>query len=341
MTSRGFGSGDSANFGDVANTAKGSPNPRNLVLVRMCRRRMEFITIINEVRAGTPPFNADLVDRVVKYVLDEGNSPLSVYEAATSDPFDCGHALGVIATTVAGEDFRPNARNRAKGCTCGTLLIPIACLPASINLTYTPEQNRDFAPADTGHFDLAFQDKYELAQTVLNGIQTRTVAWTFLTNKDGTYRLQAVIAYSHCLSVFGKLNPSSPPASWRKGATLTASEQIEILKAWLPVPSEVIRASYHAEPRPALQATGKRSRAVELMKTRVPLKLHCPPLNPPEARHAYSGIALTTSRIASTTTIPHAVLRVFVVPCPLLILSISIPPPAVFLRQTVQLQVFP
>ena len=229
MISRTFEGGDPENFGAVANIAQRVPIPRNLVLVRMCRRRTEFMSIINEVHIGSPPFT-DLIDRMVQHVLDEESPPLSVYEAATTDPFDCGHALGVIAATIGRNDFRLNARNRAKGCTCGTLLIPRTCLPASVSLTYTPEQNHDFSPADTRHFDLTFQDRRELAQSVLISIQTRTVGWTFLANHDGTYRLQAVIAYSHCLSVFGELNSFSPPESWRNGITLTASEQIETLK---------------------------------------------------------------------------------------------------------------
>lgn len=228
MSSLGCEGGDLANIADVADTAEGLPSPPNLV--RLCRRLTAFITIINEALADKFPFKPDLIERVVQQILEEGNSPLSVYEFTTPDPFDCGHALGVIAATIGGDEFRPDAKKRAKGCTCGTLLIPRACLPASIVLTCTPGQNRDFSPADHRHFNLMFQDKYELAQIILSGIQTRIIAWTFLKNENKTYCFQAVIAYSYCLSVFGKLDPSDSPATWRDGATLTAAEQIEILK---------------------------------------------------------------------------------------------------------------
>jgi hypothetical protein len=67
----------------------------------------------------------------------------------------------------------------------------------------------------------------------LKGINQRTIAWSILSNEKqliGSYRLQAAIAYSRCLQIFGKLNPNSPPSDWLDGKTLAASEQIETLK---------------------------------------------------------------------------------------------------------------
>lgn len=207
---------------------RGALTPVNLV--RLCRRRTEFVTIINEARATGPPWDSELIDRVVEFVLDGGNTELSMYETATTDPLDHGHALGVIAEGITQSSFRATARRRSRGSTRGTLLIPTACLPTSVSFRLTPEHNLDFYPANNRHFDVASRDDREMAEAILEGIHNQTIAWTFLGNEDGSYRLQAAIAYSHCLSVFGRLDQFNPPAEWMHGQTLTASEQIEILK---------------------------------------------------------------------------------------------------------------
>ena len=93
----------------------GTVTPRNLV--RLCRRRQDFMAIISEATTYDPPWSDELVQQVVETVLDKGDSSLSVYEAATTDPLDQGHALGVIAEGIAQEDFRLNANRRKKGCT--------------------------------------------------------------------------------------------------------------------------------------------------------------------------------------------------------------------------------
>lgn len=199
-------------------------------VVRLCRRRSEFILIINEATKGAPPWTADLIERVVEFVLEGGNSNLSVYEVATTDPLDHGHALGVIAEGIAQEDFRIAARKRKRGCTRGTLLIPTTFLPKSVRLRFTPENNLNFFPADDRHYDLSAHDVQELATAILNSIHNRTIGWTFLGNEDGSYRVQAAVAYSYCLSVFGKLDPTNPPSQWRNGRDLSSAEQIGILR---------------------------------------------------------------------------------------------------------------
>jgi hypothetical protein len=171
-----------------------------------------------------------LVDRVAEFVLEGGNSELSMYETATTDPLDHGHALGVIAEGISQSSFRATARRRTRGSSRSTLLIPIACFPKSVSFQLTPEHNLEFYPANDRHFDVSPHDVRELAEAILDGIHNRAITWTFLGNNDGSYRLQAAIAYSHCLSVFGRLDQSNPPAAWSNGQTLTASEQIEILK---------------------------------------------------------------------------------------------------------------
>jgi hypothetical protein len=111
-----------------------------------------------------------------------------------------------------------------------TLLIPITSLPGSVRLKFTPEGNLNFFPANDQHFDLCAADIQELARAILDGIHKRTIGWTFLANDNGSYRIQAAIAYSHCLSKFGKLNQNNPPSEWSDGSDLSSSEQVEILK---------------------------------------------------------------------------------------------------------------
>jgi hypothetical protein len=99
-----------------------------------------------------------------------------------------------------------------------------------VSFQLTPENNFNFFPADERHYDLSTSNIRELAAAILDGIHARTIHWTFLGNEDGSYRLQAAIAYSYCLSVFGRLDQDPPPPTWRDGKELSSREQIEILK---------------------------------------------------------------------------------------------------------------
>lgn len=208
-----------------------SQTPKNFV--RLCRRRNDFLQIINEAsNYSSEQWEQDLVKSVIKHIIGEERSGISVYNTETLEPFDEGHALAVIAEGIAQNEFRATANKRKPSCTRGTLIIPISCLPASTSYELTPENNLDFYPANSLHFDLTVADPDELAITILNGIKQRLLGWTFLGNENHkeTYRLQAVIAYSHCLRIFGKLDPDAPPHQWKNGKNLTASQQIEILK---------------------------------------------------------------------------------------------------------------
>lgn len=206
--------------------------PNNLV--RLCRKRTEFMTIINEaVNSRNNNWNQELIDRVIQYVLEEESSGISVYRSDTLDPLNFGHALAVIAEGIAQDSFRASQRKRKSSCTRGSLLIPTACLPKTASYEFTPENNLDFYPANNHHFDLTINNSEDFAIAILNGINQRNIAWSFLGNEkpfDGTYRLQAAIAYSHCLNIFGKLDPDRPPPGWIDGRTITASQQIETLK---------------------------------------------------------------------------------------------------------------
>ena len=199
-------------------------------LVQLCRRSQELRSIINEALQGHSPWPSDLIERVEEFVLEKGNRELSVYEVATIDPLDHGHALGVIAEGISQDDFHTNAKKRKRGSTRGTLLLPEASLPRNVHLQFTPENNLNFFPANDRHYDLCVPDAQELAEAILDGIHKGKVGWTFLANQDGTYRLQAAVAYSHCLAEFGKLDHTNPPSEWGSGTSLSSSEQIEILK---------------------------------------------------------------------------------------------------------------
>ena len=203
--------------------------PKNLV--RLCRRPNDLSTLVNEAISYTgSSWSQELIDRVIQEILEGGKSGISVYRCDVLDPFDLGHTFGVIAEGISQDDFRfSKGKRRKTGCTRACLTIPTTSLPKTTRYKFTPENNLNFYPANDYHFDLDIGDATELAIAILDGIRRKNIAWTFLSNEKGTYKLQATIAYSHCLILFGKLNPSKPPSNWIDGQTLTAKEQIETL----------------------------------------------------------------------------------------------------------------
>lgn len=207
--------------------------PRNLV--RLCRSRVDFITIINEaINYPNQNWDQELISRFIQCILESADSSISVYSSDTLDPLDHGHALAVIAEGISQDNFRSSKGTKRKSsCTRGSLIIPTSCLPKTTFYDFTPENNLDFYPANQHHFDLTINDFEELAVALLNGINQRVITWSILGNDGkfaGSYRLQAAIAYSHCLHAFGKLNPTVPPSDWVDGKVITASEQIDTLK---------------------------------------------------------------------------------------------------------------
>lgn len=208
-------------------------HPKNLV--RLCRKRTDFITIINEaIHYPNQSWNQELVSRVIECVLDGEDSGVSVYSSDTLDPLDRGHALAVVAESMSQSNFRASRGSKRKcSCTRGSLIIPTSCLPKTTSYDFTPQNNLDFYPANQYHFDLTIDKVEELAVALLDGIKQGIIAYSTLGSDDKSsesYRLQAAIAYSHCLQAFGKLNPSMPPSDWIDGNTITASEQIDTLK---------------------------------------------------------------------------------------------------------------
>lgn len=209
------------------------PHPENLV--RLCRSRTDFITIVNEaIHYPNQSWDQELISRVIQCVLGGADSGISVYSSDTLDPLDRGHALAVVAEGMSQSKFRSSKGSKRKSsCTRGSLIIPTSYFPKTTDHEFTPENNLDFYPANQHHFDLTINDSEELAIALLEGIKQGIIAWSILGNDGkftGSYRLQAAIAYSHCLQTFGKLNPSVPPSNWIDGKTISASEQIDTLK---------------------------------------------------------------------------------------------------------------
>lgn len=208
-----------------------SPKPKNFV--RLCRRRGEFEKIIIEaIYSHDQDWEDDLIDRVVKYILDEETQGISVYNSKTADPFDRVHSLAVVAEGMSQNDFRSHKTKRKSGSTRGSLIIPVNSLPEIVSYEFTPENNLNFYPANNYHFDLAISDSHEFAKFLLTGISQGTITFSLLGSgkKDmASYRLQAGIAYSYCLKSFGKLDPNTPPCGWTDGQQIDASEQINTL----------------------------------------------------------------------------------------------------------------
>jgi len=220
-------------FGKAKSPKSSELIPENLV--RLCRNRADFITIINEaINHTNQNWDHELVNRVIQFILEDTDSGISVYSSDTLDPLDRGHALAVVAEGISQDNFRSSKGSKRKlSCTRGSLIIPTSCLPKTTFYDFTPENNLDFYPANQHHFDLTINDVEELAVAILNGINQRIIAWSILGSEPkfmGSYRLQSAIAYSYCLQAFGKLNPSVPPSNWVDGKTITASEQIDTLK---------------------------------------------------------------------------------------------------------------
>ncbi|MGK7897894.1 MAG: hypothetical protein AB4372_30825 [Xenococcus sp. (in: cyanobacteria)] len=216
--------------GRIERIRRGGYYPKNII--RICRKRTEFIKIINEaINNSGSSWESELLQRVIKFVFADQDSDISVYDTNTLDPLDPSHAIALIAEGIAQDPFKVSKGNRRKsGCTRGSLIIPIDCLPQSTQYQFTPKGNLDFYPANYRHFDLKIGNKSELATAILDGICKQKIVYTLLANDNKTYQIQASIAYSYCLSIFGELSASNPPSQWQDGKNLTASEQIETLQ---------------------------------------------------------------------------------------------------------------
>ncbi len=74
-----------------------------------------------------------MIERVIQQVLGNEASGVSTYNADTIDPFDIGHALGVIAEGISQGDFRASrGKKRKSSCTRASLIIPVSWLMLSM-----------------------------------------------------------------------------------------------------------------------------------------------------------------------------------------------------------------
>lgn len=195
--------------------------------VRVCRKKTELLTIVNEACNPNNDDTSDLVDRVLTFVLDGSDGEKSVYGVVTNDPLDPGHALAVIAEGIAQESFVKKKKTRCSRC---TVILPASEILSFFESVHTPQNNTNFSPADKLHHDFRPLKAMDFAVWLLAGIRIGTVKHVPLSNEKKTYRLQARLAYSTCLGQFGSLSESSPPNGWRNGETLSASEQIAVLR---------------------------------------------------------------------------------------------------------------
>jgi hypothetical protein len=201
-------------------------------LVRIARSLQQFILIINEAQQTKErPWSDDLIERVIKHLLENGSDELSVYSVETVSPLDCGHSMAVIATGISQECFRgdPKKWSKYKG-TVGTITLPTQCFPKEVRSKFTPENNLAFYPASERHYDLQVDEPAVFARWILNAIHDHKVGWAFVKKEDHTYRMQAALAYSYCLSRFGFFDENHKPHMWHDSPSISANQQIEILR---------------------------------------------------------------------------------------------------------------
>lgn len=174
----------------------------------------------------------DQIEKIHKYILRDKVENISVYRLKVLTAFDAGHALGVIAEGITQDNFRSNKAKRESTCSRGVLLFPVDKFKDSIRYKFTPRGNLNFYPANSYHYDLKIIDKDAFAVNLLNSLRDRSTKWVLLGNdgpRQGSYTLQARIAYSNCIQQFGVLDPDSPPERWIDGVALSASEQVNTI----------------------------------------------------------------------------------------------------------------
>lgn len=127
--------------------------------VRVCRRKSEFLSIVNEVTEQSDADDEELAGRVRTFVLEAGDDDNSMFGVGTNDPLDPGHSLAVIADGIAQRDF---VSKRKTGCSRCSVLLPADQVFQMFSYRHTPHNNTNFAPADDLHFDLRPKNSVEL-----------------------------------------------------------------------------------------------------------------------------------------------------------------------------------
>lgn len=195
--------------------------------IRICRKKAEFIALINEASNPATSSAPDLIKRTLELLIEE-NEDNSVFGVLTNDPLDPGHALGLVAESISQNDF-VNKKNPT--CNRCTIFLPADKVHTFFTVQHTPKNNMNFAPADERHFDIRIQQSEEFAKWLLNGFATGTVRYLVsLKGKGKGFQTQARVAHAMCLGRFGILSEQDPPKTWRDGTALTSAQQISILR---------------------------------------------------------------------------------------------------------------
>lgn len=194
--------------------------------VRICRRKADLITLINEASNPTEGSEPDLIRRVLDLMI-EGDQESSVFGVLTDEPLDPGHAVAVVAESIRQDDF---VKKKSNGCTRSTIFLPADIVHSFFSIQYSPHNNLNFAPADDRHFDIKIQEPEKFAKWLLDGFNKKTIRFLCLSKGKGSFQAQARVAHAVCVGLFGSLSENAPPENWRNGKSLTASEQLGILR---------------------------------------------------------------------------------------------------------------
>ncbi|GIW96034.1 MAG: hypothetical protein KatS3mg110_4075 [Pirellulaceae bacterium] len=196
--------------------------------VRVCRRKMELLTLINEAVNATCD-QEDFARRVYQFVLDP-HQENSVYGSTTSDPFDPCHALAVIASSIGQHNFVQHRKISPNNCARCTLILPADELRPYCRWRFTPNANTHFSPADFLHYDLSVTDVQGFAAWLFESLRARRVRWVALSKENDSFILMARLVYSWCVGRYGQLGPDALTTERGAAKKLSPQEQIEVLR---------------------------------------------------------------------------------------------------------------
>lgn len=183
-----------------------------------------------------------------------GEAPWSVYAVSQLSRYDEGHAIGLIAFTIASSDHSVEARKKyreridrwesavrlnrmpkqgdsddyPRTRPPATIVFPSEAIPESVVVTKSPEKNLSFVAADELHYDIAHFDASLIADKFLKFIKSNDVLVTTF-NPCG-YQIQAAVALSSCIRKFNGCTLPQRGSKDSRDATLSPGEQMERLR---------------------------------------------------------------------------------------------------------------
>jgi hypothetical protein len=206
------------------------------------------VNLLRELENAAGPWTPELRKLAVECFFGDDVS-VSVFAVDTTDCFDTGNAFAVVARIIGTGDYRSElrdqiARQARDWTTTGrsstkrpalqgngrcTLAIPWAIfLAGNATISYSPEKNVNFTPADERHYDISFADASVIAGLLLDGLRRGDVRMAWIHRED--LRSMAAIALAACNRVFGDLSTGVAPSNWRDKAKLSANEQLARLR---------------------------------------------------------------------------------------------------------------